>query len=275
MFLLLSDIKEIKEAELGKLKKLLNQKLETPEETKKPTLSAKEMLDNAGYTLYDDIEKESDYSKFKKYYRQNELLCKFNSYDATERYHRVYWIVRKDIDSIERPENPTRQDKYGTSCMSVAISKDKQNVAQICNRYNHTVNGADNTFNSNLDNIVEGLTDAFNQDYNLSLKQGASVEFENFYTHNGKYIFYYYEINGKKYGNNTIDGKYYDPSRYFIFENFILDIKERHIKTADSSTDGFTDMVNEKLKKGDTIQIKKGEMDDDNIDDTGKIIIYI
>jgi hypothetical protein len=39
---------------------------------------------------------------FKRYYKENETLCKFDSYDACERYGRVFWILRKNIDLIQR-----------------------------------------------------------------------------------------------------------------------------------------------------------------------------
>jgi len=273
LFLLITDIREIKEEEFSKLKILLNQKLENKKEETKLNKTAKELLDEAGFILFDDIKEKKDYMKFKKYYKESELLCKFNSYDATKRYPRLFWIIKKDIAEIKRPNNPTRQDEYGTSCMSVGISQNKKNVIQICNRYNHTVNGCDNTYNCNLDNIVEGLTLAFNQDYNLNLLKNNSIEFDNFYSHNGKFIYYYKETNGKKYGNNTIDGEYFDPSQFLIFENYILDLKNKNLKTGDNSKDSFVDLFNEHLKNGFKIEIRKGEPKDE--DEENKIVIYI
>lgn len=274
LFGLLSDIKYIKESEFTRLKALLNKKLDEPEKAKKPVKTAKELLDEAGFILDDEISTKEDYLKYNKYFNQKESLCKFRTYDATKDYHKVFWILRKNIDDIKRPEKPSRQDEYSTSCMSVGISKDKATVGQITSRYNHTVSACDNTYNSNLDNIVEGLTEAFNQDYGLNLKKGATIEFDNFYYSSGKFWHYNYEINGKKYGDNTIDGEYYDPSQYFIFENFILDLKNKKIKTAGGESDAFVDLINDYLEKGFKLEIRKGEPEED-IDHDNKIIIYV
>lgn len=275
LFGLLTDIRYIAEDEYPKIKKILNLQLEEKQEQKKPTKTAKELLDEAGFDLHDNIREKKDYVVFKKYFNDDEKLCKFDSYDATSRYSRVFVITRKGFEDIERSSNPGRQDEYSTSIMTVGISLDKKNVAQITSRYNHTVSGCDNTFNSNLDNIVEGLTEAFNSDYNLEINAQQTVEFRNFYFTNKKYYHYHYEINGIKYGDNTINGVYYDPSEYLIFENLIFNIKEKHIKTFDKCEDAFVDIVNEKLKNGAKIQIQKGDIPDNQVDDENLIVFYI
>lgn len=261
VFGLLSDIRHLKDADFPRLKIILNDFLKEEEKGKeiKPTKTAKELLDEAGFILDDNIQNKNDYTKYEQFFDDDEKLCKFHSYDATKRYKKVFFILRKNYENIKRLENPKRQDDYSTSIMSVGISDQGDNVAQITSRYNHTVAGGDNTYNSNLENIVVGLTEAFNQDYNLNLGQNAKIELENFYFTNNKYWFYHYEINGCKYGNNTIDGVYYHPDNFFIFENYILDLKNKSIRTADDTQDAFVDIVNEKLKKGAKIQIQKDD----------------
>jgi hypothetical protein len=273
LFAVLSDIRHIQESELFKLKILLNSKLEEKSAKKEIKKTAKEMLDEAGFILFDNIHCQEDYLFFEKFYREGEKLCKFYTYDATDEYSRVFWIARKGYENIKPLENPERQDEYGTSLMSVGISKDTKNVIQICNRYNHRVQARDNTYNSNLDNIIDGLTEAFNNDYNLSIHNTSLVEFKNFYFYNNKFFYYFYEINGKKYGNNTIDGIYYDPSIYFIFDNFIINLKEKTIITADNTTDGFIDIFNQKVSMGHTIHIVADTPTNRLLDDTKKIII--
>jgi len=260
IFGVLSDIRYIQEGEYQKLKILLNEKFENQiEEVKKATKTAKQLLDEAGFDLHDNIKEEKDYLIFEKYYEEGEKLCKFGSYNATERFSRLFWITRKNFENIKRAEKPARQDEYSTSCMSVGISKDKGNVMQICSRYNHTVSGCDNTYNSNLDNIVEGLTESFNTDYNLRIKKSKSVEFDNFYLQNDKFFHYHYEINGKKYGDNTVDGVYYDPCQFLIFDNYLLDLRKKYINILDHSNDCLLDIINDKIKNGDKIQISKIE----------------
>jgi hypothetical protein len=232
------------------------------------------MLDEAGYILHDNIKTKEDYQGFAKFYAEGEGLCKFEKYDATERYSKLFWITKKDIKKIKRSDNPNRQDEYSTSCMSVGISTDKTTVAQICSRYNHTVKGCDNTFNSNLDSIAEGLTVAFNVDYNLQIKKSQKIELQNFYVVGGKYFYYSYETNGCKFGNNTVDGVTYDPSQFLVFDNFILNIKERTIRTADGSSDGFVGTMTELLESGSPIHIIKGEPPLGEIDHKNKIVFY-
>ena len=260
IFDVLSNIRYIQEEEYSKLKILLNEKFENKkEEVKKTTKTAKQLLDEAGFDLHDNIKEEKDYLIFEKYYKEGEKLCKFGSYNATERFSRLFWITRKNFEKIKRAEKPARQDEYSTSCMSVGIAEDKRNVMQICSRYNSTVLGCDNTYNSNLDNIVEGLTEAFNTDYNLRIKKSKSVEFDNFYLHENKFFHYHYEINGKKYGDNAIDGVYYDPCQFLIFENYILDLQKKYINILDDNNDYLINIVNDKIKNGDKIQISKIE----------------
>lgn len=61
LFGVLADIREIEERELNKLKILLNKKLEVLEEAPKPTKTAKQMLDEAGFVLFDNIQNKNDY----------------------------------------------------------------------------------------------------------------------------------------------------------------------------------------------------------------------
>lgn len=276
IFGVMSDVRELQTQDLEKVKGILNKRLESERDVVvAPLKTAKEMLSDIGYNLHDNISEETDYKRFTKYYESDELLCKFNSYDATARYSRLFFITSKKIDEIKRLENPSKQDEYSTSCMSIGISKDKKNVLQICSRYNHTVKGCDNVFNSNLCNIVDGLTAAFNKDYSLSLGKGSSIEFEHFYVIDGKYFHYYYEREGVKFGSTAINGVIYDPSKYFIFETYLLDLKNKTMKNMISSSDCFVEIINEKLKNGHTIQIVKGEPPEVEIDHIDKIILYV
>ena len=252
----INDIRYICEDDYPKLKIIINNSFEK-NNVSSSTKSAKELLNESGFILFDDIKNKSDYMIFNKYFKSNEKLCKFNSYDATNRYHKVFFILRKDIDNIVRPDKPDRYDLYSTSCMSVGISKDKQNVHQITSRYNHTVSGCDNLYNSNLNNIIDGLSLAFNKDYNLNLNLNSTIEIKDFYYVDGKYHYYSYEIDGKKFGNNCIDGIYYDLNTTFIFDNYVLNIKEKVLINSIDDTDSFIDIINEYLNTGHKISIEK------------------
>ncbi len=257
-----------KEENIQKIKKVFSKFEETEKrkEKKEPQKTAKELLDEVGYILDDKIKTYKDYLKYKKYYKEGEELCKFNDKNRCNNYH-IFWIIKKDIDKIKREDfigKEERQDKYGTSCCSISISKNGKSISQICNRYNHKVSAPDNTFNSNLENIAVGLTEAFNHDYGFSLGDNPIVEFDNFYFLDGKYWHYNREINGKKYGETTIDGTIYDPNNFLLFDNFIIDLKKKTIKTADGEEDAFTDIFNKKIKNGAKIIISNNDIEDDD-----------
>lgn len=257
-----------KEDNINKLNILFADFYENKKEVEKPKKTAKELLDEKGYILDDKIKEYKDYLKYKKYYKEDELLCKFNDSNRCNS-SRIFWIIKKDIDKIIREDfvgKEKRQDEYGTSCCSISITKDGKNISQICNRYNHKVPAPDNTFNSNLDNIAQGLTEAFNNDYGFNLGKSSIVEFENFFFKNGKYWHYNREINGIKYGENSVDGVYYDPERFLIFDNFILDIKNREIRCGGNEIDGLVEIINDKLKKGARVIITKKEINDNDND---------
>ena len=271
----LPDIRKLKESDLDEVKSLLNEKLlKVDGVAQKEVVSPFSLLDKAGFELH-IIKEKQDYEYFKKYYKQAEILCKFDDYDPFTRFSNLFWITRKGFETIKRANNPSRQDEYGTSCMSIGISQDTKNVLQICNRYNHGVPGCDNTYNSNLDNIVKGLTEAFNKEFDLSLNMGKTIEFTNFYVINNKYYYYDREINGNKIGGNTVNGIVYDPGKYIVFDNYILNLQEKSIKTIDDSEDGFVDMIKDVIKKGYTIHIYKKELFNNTTEHKNKIIILI
>lgn len=257
-----------KDENINKIKILFSQFYENKKEETVINKTAKELLAEKGYILDDNIKKFSDYKKYKKYYEKDEELCKFRDKERCNHY-RIFWIIKKNIDEIKRKDfigKEKRQDEYGTSCCSISISKNGKSITQICNRYNHTVSAPDNTFNSNLENIALGLTQAFNKDYGFNLGKNSLVEFDNFFFLNGKYYHYNREINGIKYGENTINGKIYDKNQFIIFDNFILDLKNKIIITADNTRDAFVDIVNEKLKNGARIIISNKDIEDNDND---------
>ena len=270
MFAIPKEVRHIdftKEENIVKLRNLFNS--EEKDKKNEPIKTAKELLAEKGYILDDTIKTDRDYLKYKKYYKNGEELCKFRDLSRIKSGQRVFWIIKKDIDKIKRDDfvgKEKRQDEYGTSCCSISISKDKKNVLQICNRYNHKVSAPDATFNCNLDQIAIGLRDAFNKDYGLSLGKVLSVEFDDFYFMDNKYWHYNREINGKKYGENTIDGKIYNPDNFLIFDNFILDLSKKELKCLDNYGDGFVDIFNNKVRAGAKIIVSKVDiLDDENI----------
>lgn len=249
------DIRYIPEGEWGTLKNLLNHLQKDEEEEEKINKSAKALLKEAGYTLYKCPTFKS-YEKFKKYYRDGEVLCKFNDEHRAKNYH-IFWIVKDGVEEgkILPSESPTRQDDYGTSVCSISVTKDKKNIAQICNRYNHTVVGCDNTFNSNLDNIISGLTEAFNKDFGFSINyKNGNFEFTNFCSIGDTFVYYFSEVNGCKIGNYTIvSDKIMNFSKDYhcMWGNYIIDLKSNSIvwNTKIMGEDSFVEYFNNTVKK--------------------------
>ena len=216
-------------------------------------LTAKELLDKAGYILYPECKSEKDIQFFRKYYKKGELLCTF----WTDRLKdaRVWFAVKKDVDMIKREDfkEPKRQDEYGTSVISIQFSK--YNFLSIKNRYNHTVNNPDNTFNSDLDNIIPGLADAFERDYGVrdAVQNRALFELIGYVLADGKYYKYNHEINGIYYCDDNVIIQNYRvkklPQHKMLVDYFVFDFKNNTVQLIDNRIkDSFVNCL-DKIKK--------------------------
>ena len=224
----------------------------------------KELLSEAGYNFY-ECKTEEDIQSFKKYYSKDEELCTFKGKRLESCY--VFFAVKKNVDEIKRENfsKPRRQDEYGTSVISIQFTKEGYDLS-IKNRYNHTVNNPDSTFSNNLDNIIEGLMQSFENEYGFIQANIGNFELENYVKVGGKYYKYNHEIDNIYYclDNIIIDNfnvKKYDKERYIVFDYFVLDLKEKKILTEteyDSFIDGIVDIdkINiVKLENGKAIHI--------------------
>ena len=201
-----------------------------------------ELMSIAGYTLKECFT-ESDIDEYKKYYAENEELCTFKG-NRLERC-RVFFAVKKDVDSIKREDfpHPKREDLYGTSVISIQFEKDGTNTLSIKNRYNHRVNNPDATFSNNLDNIISGLTKSFETHKGIVQKFRNDFPFElpNYVKANdGRYYKYNSEMNNICYcpDNIIIDNfevKRFDKSRYLLIDHFIIDMSLKQIILYDKS----------------------------------------
>ena len=228
-----------------------------------------ELMSEAGYVLV-ECYNEEDIQAFRKYYARREELCTFKG-GRLDRC-RVFFAVKKNVSDIKREDfkNPTRQDEYGTSVISIQFTKDGTNTLSIKNRYNHTVNNPDATFSNNLDNIIPGLTASFEKHKDIVQKYKSNrFEIKGYVRANdGKYYKYNYEINNVYYcpDNIIIDHfnvKKYDKSRYLIIDYFIIDLSNKSISLYDKKlSDSFCDVIKD---------INKIEID--NIDSGKKITI--
>ena len=220
-----------------------------------------ELMREAGYRLF-KCSNEGEIQSFKHYYRPGEELCTFNG----GRLQRciVFFAVKDNANELKREDfiEPQREDEYGTSVISIQFGYGEFNELSIKNRYNHTVNNPDATFNNNLENIIPGLTRSFEKAYNLKVVSGPKNY--NFLTEDLRYIPAYIpkkdengniiepkdikDIDRKLYRYNVeIDGIYFcegnlivrdgvviddykkDAGRYIIADNYVIDAHEKTI----------------------------------------------
>ena len=233
-----------------------------------------ELLSDAGYYLY-ECKTEADIGKFKKYYQPGrEMLCTFNDNRLKKCY--VFFAVKKNVDSIKREDfpNPTREDEYGTSVISIQFSRGDINFISIKNRYNTEVEHADSTFDNDLDNIILGLTESFKKAYKFNFEV-KPCEFSMPYyekARNGKYYKYNYMINDICYGPNNVIihkgkviDKYLENEKYLLIDYFIIDLVNKTITLYDESIkDSFVDSI----KYITDIKIKKTKKDRKSIEIT-------
>ena len=228
--------------------------------------SVRELLMEKGYTLY-ECKTNEDIQKFSRYYTDKEKLCTFHDPNRINS-HYIFFIVKEDADKLNRSSftSPKREDEYSVSVLDLQFDKGEKQRVSIKSRYNHTVRNPDATYSNNLENIAEGLTEAFEKDYEFNIGNEYKVNFElDHYVlaEDNKYYKYNYEINNIHYCPNNIiinNGKvintYSDKSRYTFLDYFILDEMEKRIITYDAKEeDSFID----DLSNITNIQIKNEE----------------
>lgn len=187
-----------------------------------------ELLDEAGYDafLVETLERQNS---IKKYFRPHEELCTF---DDPSRYKTHYMIhaVKRGADKIKPSTKPQRQDGYGTSVISIQISKVDNHIS-IKNRYNHSVSCCDATFSNNPDNIIPGLTHALNKYFGKDIC--AADMPEHFIERQGQFMWYEYEIEGKHFGHDcyaTHEGIHrINKDHQMLLDCMILDTKTGEI----------------------------------------------
>lgn len=207
-------------------------------ERKVTSLSAEELFSLAGYDLHPECKTEKEIQAFKKYWAEGEELCTFRGGRLTT--CRVWFATKKNVEEIKREgfAKPERQDEYGTSAISIQFSK-KSATLSIKNRYNHSVSNPDNTFGSDLDNIIEGLSDAFEREFGTASfnQDGEYFELDDYVSVGGKFYHVNYEINGIYYCDNNViidDFRVTKlPESKIVVDYFIVDFQNKEIKLYD------------------------------------------
>ena len=213
-----------------------------------------------------------------------EMICTIytNLDRGAKRFDENYIInaVRKEVDGddilpeeqwhIKPSDNPEREDKYGRSVISIQILKTGGAIS-IKNRYNHTVTDPDNTFNSNPDDIIPGLSAALKHKFGVDFTVSKSKIPENYILVNDQLIHYNYEVNNVYFGDNFYlngsDITELDDKHEVMLDNIILDTdfgkKARTVLLyQDKSTDELLRVINDEIagckvtkttEKGETI----------------------
>ncbi|MBR6412941.1 MAG: leucine-rich repeat domain-containing protein, partial [Alphaproteobacteria bacterium] len=161
------------------------------------------LLDAAGYDAY-YVTNLEEQNRIQKYYADGEKLCTFHDPHRFENYH-IINAVRKDVDQIRREDfrgREKREDEYGTSVLSIQILKSGGFIS-IKNRYNHTVDNPDNTFFSNPDLIIPGLSNSLRHHFNTDFSSSKSALPDSNYTLiNGQIVRFNYELDNTYFGPN-------------------------------------------------------------------------
>lgn len=217
-----------------------------------------DLLQQAGYKAFyvNSLKKQKSIAHL---FRLDERLCTFNDETRYQRNHIIY-CIKKGAEKLNRSDfkNPQRQDEYGTSVISIQISKNGGFI-KITNRYNHTVPYPDNTFNSNPDNIIDGLTAALKNHFGVEFMAHNRLP-KGFIFRNNSIVKYNFEKNGRYFGHdfyieNAINE--IDKDKEMLVDCFLFDLKEKRITDlSQMHPNSFVAVLTEELKNK-TLQVKR------------------
>ena len=220
------------------------------------------LLSEAGYDAFyaDTLKKQNS---IQKYFDKKEQLCTFRDNKRFQNYYIIH-AVKKDVDQILRKDfpHPEREDAYGRSVISIQILKTGGYIS-IKNRYNHTVPFCDNTFDSNPDNIIEGLSNALQKYFKVSFSASEYRSIPNGYIVCGnKILKINREIDGVSFGNDfyVYNGKIFEIQKDYqcMAEYYLFDLKEKRVYSFIDSKDPFANLLTKEME-GKTVQIKKNK----------------
>lgn len=237
-----------------------------------------ELLDKAGYNAF-YVKSLDDQNKIEHYYASaadlEKLGCKANraageklcTFRDPVRYktHYIIHAVKKDVDNIRRADfvgKEKREDLYGTSVISIQIpiprnANDRNSSISIKNRYNHTVQSCDNTFQSNPDNIIPGLTLALQNKFNVTFGHLKDLPKE-YRLVDGHLISFNFEENDIFFGDAFYvkNGEIKELNRDYeiMLSGFILNIKNNTISNPANLAPSLHVALEEEIK-GKKLQI--------------------
>ena len=225
-----------------------------------------DLLKEAGYDAFhaDTLEKQNS---IKPYFKTGEMLCTFNDVSRFKEYHIVH-AIKQGADKIKRSDyngKEKRQDDYGTSVISIQMMKSGGFIS-IKNRYNHTVSGCDNTFNSNPDNIIPGLSIALKEHFNVDFTASKASLPEGFVLMGNQVLKYHEERNNIYYGNQVWakNGKIHAVNKGAgdaLFDGFLFDNKSKSLINIDTnSDDSFAEDFNRCYGGNSQLRVQNGNL---------------
>ena len=217
------------------------------------------LLAEAGYDAYyaDTLEKQN---APKKYFAPGEELCTFRDPNRFKKYH-IIWCIKKDVDKIKRKNFrgiEKRQDEYGTSVICIQILK-AGGMISIKNRYNHTVSYCDDTFDSNPDKIIGGLSDSLRHHLHTDFSSRDENIPDDFILMRNQLIRFNREIDNVYFGDNFFflySSIHSMSNTELLMDNFVFDIKKKTVKNLLDDNDCFPDVFMKEIKDK-KVQIKK------------------
>jgi len=205
------------------------------------------LLHRAGYSFVEYADTLKKQNAIKKYFRENEELCTFSD-DCRYRKYYIVNAVKYNAETIQPAYPPEREDEYGTSVISIQMQKTGGYIS-IKNRYNHSVENPDNTFDSDPDNIIPGLSAALKVYFNVNW-DATGVSLPNGYIRIGKRIMKYnYALYGMHIGENCYEknGHIFDIDKGYqtIIDYFLWDSRRHVLINLSDGQDAFVNAFND------------------------------
>lgn len=208
-----------------------------------------DLLKKAGYDAFlADTNKKKN--SIRKYFAPGEEICTFTDGSRHKNYYIIH-AIKEGAGNLLRKDfsNPRREDDYGVSVISIQIAK-KGGFISIKNRYNHKVPNCDNTFGSNPDNIIQGLSSSLKNHLNVDFSSSGILP-DGFILVGKSICKIEQEINGINFGfdfyvkNGEINEVCAGDGQYLI-ESYLYDDRAKKMTklTSDAYGDSFPDDFN-------------------------------
>ncbi len=191
------------------------------------------LLKKAGYDAFyaDTLEKQNS---IQDYYADMEVLCTFKDPHRFKNYYIIH-CIKEGADKLNRRDfkgQEQREDAYGTSVISIQILKEGGFIS-IKNRYNHTVQAPDNTFSSNPNNIIAGLSHALKNYFQVDFSSQPVDLDRDFVVAKGMIYQYHTECQNHYFGDGYYvkgnEVSFINKDYQLIIDNFIVDFRENKV----------------------------------------------